>query len=494
MDNETRLTAEDTIEIGKEVRNMRAVFLKIIGITMIPLVVMGVVMCLLENIYFRSILKGEIKRELRNSAYGLSETYNFVDAGDYSRSDDGTVYKGSHDVTGLLDKIDKELQKSGLVCTFFYGNTRIDTTVLDQEGNSMVGTKLDENIYKTLYNTGEELFCEAAKLGGRTYYGYYIPYRNSDGKVSAIFFAGRLQSEVFANSKSYTLTILWIGVIVLIIGVVVALLCTIYLVGFVFKHFKNENNQSIRKMAAQIQLDFMKLIRREVRDPVDAISILSDKILDEETSPQIRERVLGIKEAGNSMMISFNSIQEYSKLEWGDIKIEEDEYELTKLVEGCVRKIMPGVERKHLDFHVDYDENMPDYLYGDYAKIRQILDNILENAVKYTFDGGIRVNIGYRTITPDKIDVTFTVSDSGVGIRKEDAEKLFYSIGKVGEDKNVSIKGTGLGLLICKRLVNLLDGRISVDSEIGKGSTFRFTVPQDVINRRSVKESRKDDF
>ena len=137
---------------------------------------------------------------------------------------------------------------------------------------------------------------------------------------------------------------------------------------------------------------------------------------------------------------------------------------------------------------------MPRFLKGDYAKIRQILDNLLENAVKYTYEGSINLDIGYRTITPDKIDVIFLIKDTGVGIRSEDAEKLFLSIGKVGQFKNISIKGTGLGLLICKRLVSIMDGHISVESEIGRGSAFKFIVPQDVVNSKTVGEIVHDDI
>ena len=492
--NNTRWMKDDTTDVNKELMSMRKVFLRIIGISVIPILVMGIVMCILENNYFRNILKEEIKRELRTLAYGLSERYSLLDDGDYTMDENGIVYKGNSEVSGYLDSIGDDMQKIGLVCTFFYGDTRIDTTVVDQDGNSMAGTRLKEDIYKTLKETGEELFCEATELGGRTYYGYYIPHKNSDGEVAVIFFAGRLQSEVFANAGSYTYTIIGTGVIVLIIGILISLLCTIYIVGFTFRYFKKDQVQNLHRIAAGNQTDFMTLINREVRDPIDAITILSDKILEEETSHEVRESVLGIKQAGNSMMISFNSIQEYSMLEWGNTEICQDEYEIIKLVEGCVKKIEPGVERKHLDLQVDYDENMPDYLKGDQSKIRQILDNILENAVKYTYDGAITLSVRYRKITPDKIDVTFTVTDSGVGIRKEDAEKLFYSIGKVGENKNVSIKGTGLGLLICKRLVNLLDGRISVESEIGKGSTFTFTIPQDVVSSKTVKEKLHNDI
>lgn len=487
-------TEDEKIEVGKEVRSMRSVFLKIIGISLIPLVVMGLAIILLENIYFRNIISEEIKRELRTSAYGVSESYNFSNPGDFTMDQNGVVYKGKQEVSGFLEDIGGELEKTGLVCTFFYGDTRIETTVLDQDGINMAGSKLDPAIYEQLCNTGEELFCEDADLGGRAYYGYYIPYRNSDGNVAAIFFAGRLQSEVFANSRNYTFTVLWIALIVLIIGLIVSLLCTIYIVGFVFRHFRSEQNMNIQKTVAKNQMDFMTLINREIRDPVDAITILSDRMIDEETSPIIRENGLGIKQACNSMLTSFNTIREYSILETGEVGIDEDEYEITKLVKESCRKISPGVERKKLGFNVMYDEKMPNYLKGDHAKIGQILDNLLENSVKYTYDGSVNLSVGYRTITPNKIDITFTIKDSGVGIRKEDAQRLFSSIGKVGDNKNVSIKGTGLGLLICKRLVGILDGRISVESEIGKGSTFKFTVPQDVVNRKPVGECLNNDI
>ncbi|MCR5830512.1 MAG: cache domain-containing protein [Lachnospiraceae bacterium] len=494
MRNNKDITPEEKVEIGREVRNMRKVFLKIIAISLIPLVVMGVAIILLENIYFRNIISEEIKRELRTSAYWVEESYKLVDSGDFSMDQNGIVYKGDEQVSGLLEKIGSELGKTELVCTFFFGDTRIDTTVTDESGNNMAGTKLDEEIYRQLCDSGEEIFCESANLGGRTYYGYYIPYRNSDGNVAAVFFAGRLQSEVFANSRDFTITVLWIAFIVLVIGTVVALLCAIYIVGFVFRHFRSEEEQEKKKTAAKNQMEFMTLINREIRDPVDAITILSDRIIEEDTSLQIREKALGIKEACNSMLISFNTIHEYSKLEKGEVRLEKDEYELIKLVDESCKKVMPGIERKHLEIKVGYDENVPNYLKGDREKIRQILDNLLENSVKYTYDGYVQLNVGYRTITPDKADVVFTIKDSGVGIRKEDAQKLFSSIGKVGDNKNVSIKGTGLGLLICKRLVGILDGKISVESEIGKGSTFRFDIPQDVVNKKTVGECMNNDI
>ncbi|MCR5591741.1 MAG: cache domain-containing protein [Lachnospiraceae bacterium] len=467
---------------------LRTVFLRIIGISIIPLFIMGTAICIFTDINVRKILEEEIKKELRTAAYGLGENYGLMDQGDYRIGDDGTVFKGETVVSGHLGRLGDEYLKNGLVCTFFFEDTRIDTTVTDQSGNSMAGSKLDSEIYGKLCTTGEELFCEAADLGGRTYYGYYIPKRNSDGEVRAVFFAGRLRSEVMKNVKVVTETIIFIGFAMLLFGIVVSLLCAIYMVSYILRHFQNEENTRTKQTVSQERLDFMALVSREVRDPVDAITILSDRILEEETSPHIREEVLGIKGASNSLMISLDSVYEYSRLESGEIAVNADEYDITKLVGGCCDKARPGIERKGLDFKVEYNRSMPVYLKGDYEKLRQILDNLLENAVKYTFDGGVVLDVDYRKITAEKIDVTFTVTDTGVGIRKEDAQKLFSSIGKVGQNKNVSIKGTGLGLLICKRLVSVLDGRISVESEIGKGSKFRFSVPQDVLNEKTVGE------
>ena len=304
--------------------------------------------------------------------------------------------------------------------------------------------------------------------------------------------AGQLQAEVFSYSLDYSYTILWTILSIFIIGVIVALLCTNYIVSYLRRHIREEKDADFSSRAGKKQIEFMTLVEREVRDPVDNITVLSDRILEKETSDDVRERILGIKESVNSMMTSFCTIREYSMLEAGQTENESDEYEITGLVETSCKKIQAGIERKHLDFGVHFDENMPVCLKGDHAKIRQILDNLLENAVKYTYEGSITLDISYRKITPGKIDVTFTVTDTGTGIRREDAEKLFRSIGKVGENKNVGIKGTGLGLLICKRLVSLLDGRISVESEIGRGSKFTFTVPQDVLEKKTVGEMTND--
>lgn len=307
--------------------------------------------------------------------------------------------------------------------------------------------------------------------------------------ASMFVFADKLKENGGGNVVDATVSTLWIWLVILAIGIIVLMFCTMYMVDYIYRHFRAEEAYDIERIVTQEQNEFMTLVNREMNNPMDTINVLSDKILEEEVSSGIREKVLGIREAANSLTNSFNSISEYVRLESEGTKVNADEYELTKLVSESCKKINPGLELKKLDFHVEYDEKIPNRLKGDHARIRQILDNLLENAVKYTYEGGISLTVGYRTIAPEKVDIVFTVTDSGIGIRKEDAQKLFLSIGKLGQSKDISIKGTGLGLLICKRLVNILDGRISVDSETGKGSTFRFMIPQDVQSSETVGES-----
>lgn len=492
-DRERKLTTEEVIEVGKEAKGMRSVFLKAIGMSLIPLILLVVCSCIVANISVKRIYDEEVRKEIRMAAYGLSKSYTVIDPGEFVQKGNGDIYKGKIKATGRLETISDELLSNSLVCTFFYNDVRMETTVTDTNGESMVGTKLNGDIYRQLRETGKELFCESVDLGGKAYYGYYIPHKDSHGEVDTIFFAGRERSEVLNDVWAITVKVFWIGLAFLLFGIIITLVFSMNMLGFLFKHFKSEESTNIKKEVSKSKMEFMTLITREVRDPIDTITVLADRILEEESSWEIREQVLGIKEATNSMMISFNSIRDYSKLESGDSELHADEYEITELVSDSCDKIHAGIERKKLDFVVKYDESMPNCLKGDSTKIRRVLDNLLENAVKYTYDGSIKLDIGYRKITPEKIDVSFTIADTGAGIRKEEAEKLFYSIGKLGENKDVSIKGTGLGLLICKRLVSILDGMISVDSEIGKGSTFRFTVPQDVLNSKTVGDFLNND-
>lgn len=481
MSEKKAFAEERELYNGREHISMRKIFVKMIAISAIPLLVMGLAICGISIFSYTDVIEEEIREELRTTAYGVSDNYNYLDPGDYAQNEDGKILKGDTVVSGKLTQMQVEIIRNGLVCTFFYGDTRIDTSVVDISGNNMAGTKMGEEIYNSIYNDGKEIFIDNIDLGGRKYYGYYIPVFNSDGNAKACFFAGKLRSDVMKRINTIASMMIWVALIVILIGIIISAFLIIYLVNNLYKKIGEDKEVAIKSEVGKVQEDFLILVDRELRSSMDEILIMDEKLLAEELTPVVRDKALGIKDSTNEMNVALNSIVDYSKLESEKIALEKRAYELRELIEGCKRNIIAGIERKKLELSIDIPEDIPSFLRGDVAKIRQILNNILINSVKYTYEGGVDLSVSYRQITPALIDLSFTIKDTGIGIRSEDIDTLFSSLGKIGSNKSTVVKGTGLGLLICKRLVTLMDGRISVESEIGTGTTFKVTLPQEVV-------------
>lgn len=469
------------IGVGKESVSMRRVFSKIVAISILPLLCMGLTICGISIFKYTDLVEEEIRDELRMTAYGVCDNYNYLDDGDYSEGENGEIKKGDTVVSGKLTQMQAEIIRNGLVCTFFYGDERIDTSVVDVSGANMAGTRMNEEVYNSIYISGKEIFIDNLELGGRKYYGYYIPVFNSDGTAKACFFAGKLRSDVMGRINEIASLMGWVGLIVILIGIIISAFLAIYLVNSLYKKFGEDKEMSIKKEVGKVQEDFLTLVGREIRGSMDDIIILDEKLLAEDPAPIIRDKALGIKDITNEMIIAYNSVHDYSKLESETTVIEKRPYEVKELLESCKRNIIAGIERKKLGFEIEIAEDVPSFLRGDAAKLKQILNNLLINSVKYTYEGQVKISVMSRRITPDVVDLSFTVKDTGIGIRSEDIDNLFTSFGKTGNSKSVAIKGTGLGLLTCKKLVNLMDGRISVESDMGNGTTFKVTLPQEVI-------------
>ena len=483
MNNDGNFKSDGMLNAGRKMISNKKVFIKVVFFAAIPLLLMGVLIGFISVLEFTKVLEDEIKDELKTTAYGISDNYNYIAEGDYSKGEDGRIYKGDTVVSGKLTQMQIDIIRNGLVCTFFYGDERIDTSVVDDTGINMAGTKMGSEIASSIYGAGKEVFFDDINLGGRKYYGYYIPVYNSDGTVKACFFAGKLREDVTKSVHSITRMIIWVIVIVTIFGVIISAFLLINLINNLYERFEYEKEKSIKGAAGRIQEEFLVLVEREIRGALDEIAVTDERLLNIELSEEARNKALTIKDLSNEMTVAFSSINNYSKLESGRIDIEKRVYELKELLESAKKNIQASLERKKLKFSVEVAEGTPSFLRGDYVKIRQIIDNILVNAVKYTYEGGVRISVFARDIQPGIVDLSFTISDTGIGIREEDIDTLFTSFGKTGNVKGVGIKGTGLGLLICKRLVNLMDGRISVESEIGMGSTFKVAIPQEIVQK-----------
>ncbi|MBR5425224.1 MAG: response regulator [Clostridiales bacterium] len=247
--------------------------------------------------------------------------------------------------------------------------------------------------------------------------------------------------------------------------------------------------------ASQTKADFLASMSHEIRTPMNAIVGMTEMILRDDINPGVRENARNIKSAGNALLAIVNDILDFSKIESGKMEIINVRYQLTSVVNDIINIITVRMQDKNLDLVVNIDPHIPSELVGDEIRIRQILLNLLNNAVKFTSQGHITLKVAYQPVSSDMCLLHFDVSDTGMGIRPEDKQRLFGSFQRLDTRQNRAVEGTGLGLSICKRLMDLMGGTISVESEYGKGSTFSFELHQYIAKQKpmaSVLEKKKE--
>ena len=247
--------------------------------------------------------------------------------------------------------------------------------------------------------------------------------------------------------------------------------------------------------ASQTKADFLASMSHEIRTPMNAIVGMTEMILRDDINPGVRENARNIKSAGNALLAIVNDILDFSKIESGKMEIINVRYQLTSVINDIINIISVRMVDKNLDLVVNIDPMIPSELVGDEIRIRQILLNLLNNAVKFTSEGHITLQVAYKPVSNDMCLLHFDVSDTGMGIRPEDKDRLFNSFQRLDTRQNRAVEGTGLGLSICKRLMDLMGGTISVESEYGKGSTFSFELHQYIARQKpmaSVLENKKE--
>ena len=227
---------------------------------------------------------------------------------------------------------------------------------------------------------------------------------------------------------------------------------------------------------------FFASMSHEIRTPINSIVGLNELILREESSEEIQEYAKNIQNASKMLLSLVNDILDLSQLEIQKMKLVENEYSTYHMFHEVVDVMQVRMNDKNLNFMVDIDSALPAKLKGDERRIKQILLNILSNAVKYTNEGSVTLTCGFDTLEDNRIALKVSVADTGIGIRKEELEYLFDAFMRLDVSKNHRIEGTGLGLSITKQLVDLMGGKIAVDSIYTQGSMFAITIPQEVID------------
>ncbi|MBR1692705.1 MAG: response regulator [Lachnospiraceae bacterium] len=240
------------------------------------------------------------------------------------------------------------------------------------------------------------------------------------------------------------------------------------------------------ELANQAKSTFLANMSHEIRTPINAVIGMDEMILKESTDANIREYATYISRASHTLLSLINDILDFSKIEAGKMEIVEDSYSLGLLICDVVNMVEVRANEKSLQVDVFVEEDIPNGLYGDVVRNRQILTNILSNAVKYTNDGRVELHVSEDSRDEDTILLKIEVKDTGIGIRKEDQEKLFESFERLDTRKNRSIEGTGLGLAITKKLIDNMNGEIYVESSYGEGSTFTVLLPQKVLDETKI--------
>lgn len=258
------------------------------------------------------------------------------------------------------------------------------------------------------------------------------------------------------------------------------------------KYLVLQANKELER-SSNMKSDFLANMSHEIRTPMNAVIGMAEMALREQLPPMAKNYINQIKEAGRSLLTIINDILDFSKIESGKMDISEDEYELMSMVYDVANLVMARLKEKDVELIVDIVPDLPNKLYGDSIRMKQILLNLVNNAVKFTSQGRIIMKVDYTKTAYDQIELDVSVEDTGIGVKKEDLGKLFQSFQQVDSKRNRNIEGTGLGLAISKRLLTLMGGSIWVESEYGKGSRFSFALPQKIVDESpSIKVKEPD--
>lgn len=253
-----------------------------------------------------------------------------------------------------------------------------------------------------------------------------------------------------------------------------------------------EQNHLMKRLVLQTEdanrakTNFVSNMSHEIRTPMNSIVGITEILLRSRHSPKEQEYLLNIQSSGRVLLTIINDVLDCSKMEAGKMQLFDEPYDTCSLFHDLRISMENRIGHSGLELIYDIDQDIPCKLKGDMGRIRQVIINLVNNAIKYTEKGSVRFSVHVRQKNTDKVMLYYEVADTGIGIRKEDQKILFDAFQRMEMDRNRYVEGTGLGLTISQNLVNMMGGVIEVESEYGKGSRFFFTIEQTIIDPTPV--------
>lgn len=260
-------------------------------------------------------------------------------------------------------------------------------------------------------------------------------------------------------------------------------------------HYKtNKKLTELKEMADaanKAKSNFLANMSHEIRTPINTVLGMDEIILREATDVQIKSYAENIRDAGTTLLSLVNDLLDFSKIECGKMEILPVEYEIASVLTEVINMIEIKAANKKLEFKAIVAEDMPYLLFGDEIRLKQVISNLLTNAVKYTEEGSVILKVDWKEAGDSSVSIIVSVIDTGIGIKEEDLSRLFVSFERIEERRNRNIEGTGLGISITKELLELMNSSLNVRSEYGVGSTFSFTLKQGIRDRKPIGKFRE---